>query len=95
MLGVWLDRGLRVFFKVFFLNISTGGTLCKNLRSALSTGMNCFLMMSDAPDDIELNVLGCRVDILETNCDQCCFTSTETIRLIRTLTQLLNSDRCS
>ena len=52
-------------------------------------------MMSDAPDDIELNVLGCRVDILETNCDQCCFTSTETIRLIRTLTQLLNSDRCS
>ena len=41
-------------------------------------------------DDVELNVLGCRVDILGTNCDQCvctvqcCFTSTETIRLIRT-----------
>ena len=39
---------------------------------------------------VELNVLGCRVDILGTNCDQCvsmvqcCFTSTETIRLIRT-----------
>ena len=39
-------------------------------------------------DDVELNVLGCRVDILGTNCDQCvcmvqcCFTSTETIRLI-------------
>ena len=36
-----------------------------------------------------LNVLGCRVDILGTNCDQCvcmvqcCFTSSETIRLIR------------
>ena len=37
---------------------------------------------------MELNVLGCRVDILGTNCDQCvcmvqcCFKSTETIRLI-------------
>ena len=36
-----------------------------------------------------LNVLGCRVDILVTNCDQClsmvqcCFTSTETVRFIR------------
>ena len=45
-----------------------------------------------ADDDVELNVLGCRVDILGTNCDQCvcmvqcCFTSTRTIndRLIRT-----------
>ena len=61
-----------------------------------------------ADDDVELNVLGCRVDILGTNCDQClsmvqcCFTSTETVRLIRTgeprtatstLTLLLNSDR--
>ena len=60
-------------------------------------------------DDVEPNVLGCRVDILGTNCDQClsmvqcCFTSTETVRLIRTgspgrpprlsLTQLLNSGR--
>ena len=41
-------------------------------------------------DDVELNVLGCRVDILGANCDQCMsmvqcsFTSTETIRLIRT-----------
>ena len=41
-------------------------------------------------DDVELNVLGCRVDILGTNCDQCismvqcCFTSTKTVRLIRT-----------
>ena len=40
--------------------------------------------------DVELRVLGCRVDILGTNCDQCrstvqcCFTSTETVRLIRT-----------
>ena len=57
-------------------------------------------------DDVELNVLGCQVDILGTNYDQCvsmvqyCFTSTETIRFIRdeeprtatsTLTQLLSS----
>ena len=45
----------------------------------------------DDDDDVELNVLGCRVDILGTNCDQrlsmaqCCFTITETtVRLIRT-----------
>ena len=44
-------------------------------------------------DDIELHVVGCRVDILGTNCDQClsmaqcCFTSTETARLIRTESQ--------
>ena len=43
----------------------------------------------DDDDDVELHVLGCRVDILGTNCDQylstvqCCFTSTETVRLIR------------
>ena len=43
-----------------------------------------------ADDDVELNVVGCRVDIFGTNCDQCvstvqcCFTSSETIRLIRT-----------
>ena len=41
-------------------------------------------------DDVELNVLGCRADILGTNCDQCvsmvqcCCTSTEIIRLVRT-----------
>ena len=41
-------------------------------------------------DDVELNVFGCRVDILGTSFDQCmcmvqcCFTSTETVRLIRT-----------
>ena len=41
-------------------------------------------------DDVELNVLGCRIDILGRNCDQrvsmvqCCFTSTETVRLVRT-----------
>ena len=44
----------------------------------------------DGGDDVEPNVLGCRVDILGTNREhgvrmaQCCFTSTETIRLIRT-----------
>ena len=41
-------------------------------------------------DGVERNVLGCRVDILGTNCVQCvsmvqcCFTSTETVRLVRT-----------
>ena len=41
-------------------------------------------------NDAEFNVLGCRVDLLGTNCEQCvcmvqcCFTSTETIRFIRT-----------
>ena len=41
-----------------------------------------------ADDGVELYCLGCRVEILGTNCDQCvsmvqrCFTSTETIRLI-------------
>ena len=41
-------------------------------------------------DDVELTVFECRVDILGTDCDQCvsvvecCFTSTETVRLIRT-----------
>ena len=44
----------------------------------------------DDDDDAELNVVGCRVDILGTDCDQCvsmvqyCFTSTETVRLVRT-----------
>ena len=46
--------------------------------------------INDDDDDVELDVLGCRVDILGTNCNQCvravqcCFTSTETVRLIRT-----------
>ena len=49
-----------------------------------------FLVERLEDDDVgALNVLGCRVDILGTNCDQCvsmvqcCFTSTKTIRLIR------------
>ena len=39
----------------------------------------------DDDDDVELNVLGCQLHILETNCDQCvyivqcCFTPTEVI----------------
>ena len=47
----------------------------------------------DDDDYVELSVLGCRVEILGTNCDQCvcmvqrCFTSTETVRLIRTGSQ--------
>ena len=48
------------------------------------------VMQAYTDDDVELNVLGCRVDILGTNCDQgvstvqCCFTATETVRLVRT-----------
>ena len=44
--------------------------------------------LAEVDDDVELNVLGCRVDTLGTNCDQCvsmvycCFT--ETKRLIWT-----------
>ena len=55
-------------------------------RSWKETAPKCLL----DDDDVELIVLRCRVDILEANCDQCvcmvqcCFTSTETIRLIRT-----------
>ena len=66
-----------------------------------------FFELSVDGDDVEVHVLGCRVDILGTNCDQClrmaqcCFTSTETARLIRTgspgrlsstFTQRLNSE---
>ena len=54
--------------------------------------LNIFIVALAAydDDDVKLNVLGCRVDILGTNCDQCkcmvqcCFTSIETIRLVRT-----------
>ena len=44
----------------------------------------------DDDDEAELHVLGCRLTYLGTNCDQCrstvqyCFTSTETVRLVRT-----------
>ena len=75
-------------------------TFCKVSDKPLSVMFRCVfvcLFVDDDVDDddddddvVELNVLGCRVDILGTNCDQCvrmvqcCFTSTETIRLIRT-----------
>ena len=58
----------------------------------------CGLTHATHVDDMELNVLGCRVDILGTNCDQCvcmvqcCFTSTETIRL---RTELCSTRACS
>ena len=42
----------------------------------------------DDDDDVELYVLGCWWNTLGTHCDQCmvqcCFTSTETVRFIRT-----------
>ena len=66
------------------------------------------MQLPDDDGDVELHVLRCRLTLLlGTNCDQCrsmvqcCFTSTETVRLIRTerpgrpprsFTQLLNSD---
>ena len=56
--------------------------LCRHILPQLSHNFH--------DDDVELNVLGCQVDIFGTNCDQCvsmvqcCFTSTETVRLIRT-----------
>ena len=67
----------------------------------------CVCVCGGGDDDVELHVPG-YVDILGTNCDQClsmvqcCFTSTETIRLCfrteklrmatSTFTQLLNFD---
>ena len=61
----------------------------------------------DSDDDVELNVLGCRVDMLGTNCGQCVSHSSVLLYVHRnhkahldgeprtatsTLTQLLNSD---
>ena len=60
------------------------GTTTSSLTQLLSSAYS-----NDDDDDVELHVLGCRVT-LGTNCDQCrslvqcCFTSTETIRLVRT-----------
>ena len=58
-----------------------------NIRRSLEpSGLSAQVV--DGDDDVELHVLGCRVDILGTNCDQCvcmvqcCFPSTETVRLI-------------
>ena len=54
------------------------------------TVMVHWLLKTKFVDDVEPDVLGCQADIFGTNCDQCvcmvqcCFTSTETIRLIRT-----------
>ena len=59
------------------------------VNNSTGTDYRTWMLVVD-DDDVELNVLGCRVDILGTNCDlcvsmlQCCFPSTETIRLIRT-----------
>ena len=72
----------RVLFKNF-LNTS-------ELSQTIWWQTGCYAGTCIFYDDVELNVLGCWVDILGTNCDrcvcmvQCCFTSTETIRLIRT-----------
>ena len=64
--------------------------LC-GLKATLNVRLNplVFRLSVVADDDVvELHVLGCRVDILGTNCDQClsmvqcCFTSTETVRFI-------------
>ena len=52
-------------------------------------GFHSALYINSDDGDVELNVLGCWVDILGTNCNrsrsmvQCCFTSTETVRFIR------------
>ena len=57
---------------------------------SLCTQLYVMSELSEMMIMLELHVLGCRVDMLGTNCDQClsmvqcCFTSTETVRLIRT-----------
>ena len=69
--------------------LQTEATRGKN-KALLGAGQQMPRVHDD--DDVVLNVIGCRVDILGTNCDQCvcmvqcCFTSTRTIndRLIRT-----------
>ena len=67
-----------------------GGINSTPFSNAVTTRNVCFYKVGSDDDDVELNVLGCLADILGTNCDQCvcmvqcCFTSTETIRLIRT-----------
>ena len=67
------------------LSLSLSLSLSRGVGARAGWGLVfCALMMTD----VVLNVLGCRVDILGTNCDQSlimvqyCFTSTETIRLI-------------
>ena len=66
------------------------------MASAYVVGTEVYSPMLDRRDgscpaaDVELNVLGCRADILGTNCDQCVstvqcyFTSLETMRLTST-----------
>ena len=59
------------------------------------TVMVGWLLKTKFIDDVELDVLGCQVDILGTNCDQCvcmvrcCFTSTETMRLLDCVAHVL------
>ena len=43
----------------------------RDVESRTATSTFTQLLSSEADDDVELNVLGCRVDILGTNCDQC------------------------
>ena len=95
--GIWWVQNSSTqgsVFATFKRRLLTNGTknptknccVCNMLYHSYLKGPWC----CDDDDDVELNVLGCRVDILGTNCDQCvcmvqcCFTSTETIRLIRT-----------
>ena len=62
-------------------------------RTAGSQACTIRPRVDDDDDDVELYVLEGRVDILGTNCDQCvstahcCFTSTETVKLIMTKTE--------
>ena len=61
-----------------------------SIREIPLVGLSIQVYKNTDEYNVELNVVGCPVDILGTNCDQCvsmvqcCFTSTETIRLVRT-----------
>ena len=44
---------------------------CGRKASCLLTYTSAFKQLLSRDDDVHLNVLGCRVDILGTNCDQC------------------------
>ena len=80
-----------IFFSVRTMHLWIRGEhKLKRLRRCRIIPQCCPSHLKRAGDDVKLNILRCRVDSLGTNCDQCvcmvqcCFTSTETIRLIRT-----------
>ena len=92
MLGVWAGRHARTGKTKFEITQVVVLNRPDSHPGEVPSRHTTLFGHDDDDDDVELNAvrLGCRVDILGTNCDQrvcmvqCCFTSTKTIRLIRT-----------